>query len=198
MKSALTLLKGRSDNVAAMSGPCLSQILSVALAAAGLVMSAPGRAQDAATAPCRLCSADPSAASNARPVVPLRLQVETRLDFDKIVFDGTGSAVIALSPDGVARLSGAATAAGARVLPGSVLIRGEPGRAVRVDLPRQVSLFGDGSGSLSITSLTTDLPSFPRIGDDGTLLFRFGGDLRLTGDSDGAYRGTIDIVVDYL
>lgn len=170
----------------------------VALVAAGLVVPAPSRAQDAVSAPCRLCSADPSETSNARPVVPLRLQVESRLDFDKVVFEGTGSALIALSPDGVTRMSGAATAAGARIMPGSVLIRGEPGRAVRVDLPHAVTLFGDGSGSIRIDSLTTDLPSFPRIGADGTLLFRFGGDLRLTGDSDGGFRGTIDIVVDYL
>ncbi|MDQ3074897.1 MAG: DUF4402 domain-containing protein, partial [Pseudomonadota bacterium] len=89
-------------------------------------------------------------------------------------------------------------AAGARAMPGSVLIRGEPGRAVRVDLPGQVQLFGEGASSIRIDSLTTDLPSFPRIGDDGTLSFRFGGDLRLSGDSDGAYRGTIDITVEYL
>lgn len=181
-----------------MSGLRFTHILSGALAAAGLVVPAPGSTQDASLAPCRLCSADSADSLNARPAAPLRLQVETRLDFDKIVFEGTGSALIALSPDGVARLSGAATAAGARIMPGSVLIRGEPGRAVRVEMPGQVQLFGAGSGSIRIDSLATDLPSFPRIGDDGTLSFRFGGDLRLTGDSDGVYHGTIDIVVDYL
>lgn len=181
-----------------MSGACISLLLSVALFAAGLVVPAPGRAQDAASAPCRLCNTSPSDILNARPAAPLRLQVETRLDFDKIVFEGTGSALLALSPNGDVRLSGTATAAGARSMPGSVLIRGEPGRAVRVDLPGKVILFGEGHGSISIDSLTTDLPNFPRIGADGTLLFRFGGDLRLSGDSDGAFRGSIDIVVDYL
>jgi hypothetical protein len=124
--------------------------------------------------------------------------VETRLDFDKVVTQGKGAALVALSPPGVARLSGAATAGGARAMPGIVLIRGEAGRAVTIQLPRQVELFGDGGGSIRIESLVTDLPSFPRIGDDGTLSFRFGGDLRLTGDSDGAYHGTIDITVEYL
>ena len=206
VKSPLTLLKRLSGSVAVMSGPCLRYIVSVALVAAGLIVAAPGQAQDAAlgpvqdtaSAPCRLCSIDPSDPINARPLAPLRLHVETRLDFDKVVFEGTGSALLALSPDGVTRLTGAATAAGARAMPGSVLIRGEPGRAVRIDLPGKVTLFGEGNGSLSIDSLTTDLPAFPRIGADGTLLFRFGGDLRLTGDSDGIFRGTIDIVVDYL
>ncbi len=198
VKTLLTVLKRLPASVATMSGPCLNYVLSMALAAAGLVVTAPARAQDAASAPCRLCDAAPSAAADARPAAPLRLQVETRLDFDQIVFEGSGSGVFALSPDGATRLSGTATAAGARAMPGSVLIRGEPGRVVRVDLPTTVTLFGTSGGSLTIASLETDLPSFPRIGADGTLSFRFGGDLRLSGDHDGAFRGTIDIVVDYL
>ncbi len=167
------------------------------LVAAGVLAPAPGRAQDAVAAPCQLCSPVPSDLLNAPPAAPLRLQVETRLDFDKVVLEGTSSAMLVLSPDGAVQLTGA-TASGARAMPGSVLIRGEPGRAVRVDLPGRVILFGDGTGSISIDSLTTDLPSSPRIGADGTLSFRFGGDLRLGGESDGAFRGSIDIVVDYL
>ena len=197
VKPALTLSQHPPVSVAAMSGPCPRLVLSVALAAAALIAD-DARAQDSVAAPCRLCSAVPSEPLNARPVAPLRLQVETRLDFDKVVFQGPGSALFALSPDGVARLSGAASAAGARAMPGSVIVRGEPGRAVRIDLPRQVTLFGDGAGVLRIDSLTTDLPPSPRIGPDGTLSFRFGGDLRLAGESDGLFRGTIDIVVDYL
>lgn len=195
MKSPLTLLKRLTASVAAMSGLRLCQILSVALAAAGFAAPAAVRAQSAA-APCLLCTAGPADSLNARPAAPLHLQVETRLDFDKVVFAGNGSALVALSPDGITRSTGAAT--GARPMPGSVLIRGEPGRAVRVDLPGQVSLFGDGSATLRIDSIVTDLPPFPRIGADGTLLFRFGGDLRVSGEGDGTFRGTIDIVVDYL
>ena len=181
-----------------MSGLRLAVLPFVALFAAGLAVPAGLSAQDASLAPCRLCSGETDSTLNARPAAPLRLQVESRLDFDKVVFEGNGNALLALSPGGVARLTGAATAAGARAMPGSVLVRGEPGRAVRVDLPGEVHLFGAGHGSLRIDSLVTDLPSFPRIGDDGTLSFRFGGDLRLTGDSDGAYHGTIDITVEYL
>jgi len=198
VKSSLTLLKRLTASVVAMSGFCLNLISSVALVATGLLAPSAGHAQDAQSAPCLLCSAAPTDVFNARPVAPLRLQMETRLDFDKIVFEGTGDALLALSPNGNVRLSGAATAAGARAMPGSVLIRGEPGRAVRIDLPGKVILFGEGNGSISIESLTTDLPNFPRIGPDGTLLFRFGGDLRISGDTDGPFRGSIDIVVDYL
>lgn len=179
-----------------MSGACRNVSFFAVLIAAGGLAPAPGRTQDAPIAPCLLCGTTPSDILKAPPAEPLRLQVETRLDFDKVVFEGMGSASLVLSPNGTVQLSGA-TAAGARAMPGSVTVRGEPGRAVRIDLPKKVLLFGD-NGSISIDSLTTDLPSFPRIGPDGTLSFRFGGDLRLGGEGDGAFRGSIDIVVDYL
>jgi hypothetical protein len=197
LKSPLTPAKLLAASVGTMSGASRNVTLCVVLVAACLATPVAGRAQDASIAPCQLCSTTPSEVLNAAPAAPLRLQVETRLDFDKVVFEGNGSAMLVLSPNGTVQLSGA-TAAGARAMPGSVTVRGEPGRAVRIDLPKRVLLFGDGNGSISIDSLTTDLPSFPRIGPDGTLSFRFGGDLRLGGESDGAFRGSIDIVVDYL
>ena len=168
----------------------------MALIAIGLAVPAFG--QDAGIAPCRLCPVAVDDAAPARPATPLRLEVETRLDFDKVVFEGKGEGSLILSPGGIARVSGAASAGGSRPMPGAVVIRGEPGRSVRVELPHQVQLFGGGGGTIRIDSLVTDLPPFPRIGDDGTLSFRFGGDLRLVGDSDGAYHGTVDIVVEYL
>ena len=74
-------------------------ILPLALfAATGLALPSRGLAQDAGTAPCRLCTATAPDPSNARPATPLRLEVETRLDFDKVVFAGNGSAVVALAP----------------------------------------------------------------------------------------------------
>lgn len=180
-----------------MLGHCLAPFSFVALVAAGLVMPGAAAAQDIA-APCRLCTPTADDQSDSRAVLPIRLEVATRLDFDKVVFSGLGEAQVALSPDGGSRMSGAAAATGSRAMPGSVVIRGEPGRAVRVELPRQVDLYGDGSGTIRIESIVTDLPSFPRIGDDGTLAFRFGGDLRISGDGDGAFRGSVDILVEYL
>lgn len=194
----LTLLQDLAISVVAMVSLRLAVLPFALLAGAGLVAPASSIAQQAGAAPCRLCSAVPLDTTNARPAAPLHLQVETRLDFDKVVVEGKGNALFALSPSGIARLSGAASAAGARAMPGRVLVRGEPGRAVRVDLPATVRLFGAGNDAISIDKLVTDLPSFPRIGDDGTLSFRFGGDLRLSGDGDGAYHGTIDITVEYL
>ena len=194
----LTLFKDLTNSVALMSGHILAPKMLVALVAAGLVAPVAAVAQDGVQAPCQLCGPDSVGPNESRPASPLRLEVLTRLEFDKVVFGGVGEALVALTPDGAPTMSGATAATGARAMPGSVMIRGEPGRAVRVDLPRQVQLFGEGSGAIRIDSIVTDLPSFPRIGDDGTLSFRFGGDLRISGDNDGAYRGTVDIVVEYL
>jgi hypothetical protein len=38
----------------------------------------------------------------------------------------------------------------------------------------------------------------PRLDSAGTLQFRFGGKLQLSGDVDGEFRGDIAITVDYL
>lgn len=171
--------------------------LLLALSVMPVLTGTPARAQDGGAAPCRLCNVE-GAGDDDRPAIPLRLEVQARLEFDKVVFGGLGEAQVVLSPGGVATLSGATTAVGARAMPGSVLIRGEPGRAVRIDLPQDVQLVGANGGAIRIDRLVTDLPGFPRIGDDGTLAFRFGGALRISGDSDGAYRGSIDILVDYL
>lgn len=174
----------------------------VALAAAGLAtpvaLPTAAWAQESIRAPCRLCGSASAGENGKAPPTPLRLEVQTRLEFDKVVFGGTGQALVTMSPDGVTRMTGAASATGARAMPGSVLIRGEPGHPVRVDLPHQVQLFGEGNGAIQIDSIVTDLPPFPRIGDDGTLSFRFGGDLRISGDGDGAYHGSVDIIVEYL
>ncbi len=105
---------------------------------------------------------------------------------------------MSLSPEGGAQISGAASATGARAMPGSVVIRGDPGRQVRIDLPSRIDLSGEFGGYVRIDRIVTDLPSFPRIGDDGVLSFRFGGDVRISGEPDGAYRGSVDFIVDYL
>lgn len=170
----------------------------MALVAAGLVMPATATAQDGVRAPCQLCGPAAGGANDQRPDTPIRLEVLTSLEFDKVVFGGLGEALVAMTPDGTATMSGATAATGARAMPGAVMIRGEPGRAVRIDLPHQVQLYGEGNGAIRIDSIVTDLAAFPRIGDDGTLSFRFGGDLRISGEGDGNYRGSVDIIVEYL
>ncbi len=168
------------------------------LVAAGLVMPAAGLAQGGGQAPCQLCAPTVDGTNDQQPDTPLRLELQTRLDFDSIIFGGDGEALMSLSPEGSAQIFGAASATGARAMPGSVVIRGDPGRQVRIDIPSRIHLFGEFGGTVRIDRIVTDLPSFPRIGDDGVLSFRFGGDVRISGETDGAYRGSVDFIVDYL
>jgi len=181
-----------------MSGHRLASALIAAFVAACITVPATARVQDVAAAPCQLCGGTADESAESRATSSIRLEVQTRLDFDKVVFNGEGEAVVSLSPEGVSQMLGAASATGASAMPGSVVIRGEPGRQVRVDLPSRIDLIGEFGGAVRIDQIVTDLPSFPRIGDDGSLSFRFGGDVRITGDTDGLYRGSVEFLVDYL
>jgi hypothetical protein len=81
---------------------------------------------------------------------------------------------------------------------GSAVVRGEPGRAVRIVLPRRIDLHSIGGARISIDAIVSDLPSLPRLDSAGALEFRFGGRLRVSGDAEGDYRGDVPITVEYL
>jgi hypothetical protein len=83
-------------------------------------------------------------------------------------------------------------------MPGTATIRGEPGRAVRIELPRHITLYSLSGGELSFDQIESDLPSLPRLDSTGTLTFRFGGRLTVSGNAEGDYRGDLPITVDYL
>ena len=80
---------------------------------------------------------------------------------------------------------------------GQVLVRGEPGREVRIELPRSIELTGFNGGSIRIESIRSDLPTMPRLDSNGRLAFRFGGIIRLSGGADGEFRGDARIEVNY-
>ena len=81
---------------------------------------------------------------------------------------------------------------------GEAHVRGEPGRAIRVDLPPRIELYAMGGGRISIDEIVTDLTGAPRLDSAGNLSFRFGGRVRLNGSSDGDFRGNLPITVEYL
>jgi len=86
---------------------------------------------------------------------------------------------------------------GPRAMVGTVLVHGEPNRAVRVDMPRRVELFSVGGGRMTLDDVSTDLSPAPHLDGAGNLSFRFGGRLIISGDSDGPYRGDLPITVEY-
>ena len=109
-------------------------------------LAAPASPQDV-QAPCRLCDTS-STSIDDKPAAPVSLDVEASLDFDQLILAGTGDGSAELGPDGTRIVTGAVTAISARAMVGEVAIRGEPGRLLRVDLPRNIELFGFNGGSI--------------------------------------------------
>lgn len=127
----------------------------------------------------------------------MRLEIDARLDFDRLVLNGAGEGRAELGPDGSRMASGSVTAISARAMVAEVIVRGEPGREVRIDLPRDIELHGFGGGSIRLESIKSDLPAVPRLDSNGRLRFRFGGIVRISGDVDGEFRGDVRINVEY-
>lgn len=161
-----------------------------------LLFAAPAAAEPPV---CRLCEegGDLLTGDAAAGAKPMALEVETSLDFDQVVLTGPAGGTAILTPDGGRVTSGALAALTGRAMTGEVLIRGEPGRQVRVELPARIDLHGLAGGSLVITRITSNLPPFPRLDGEGRLRVRFGGELFVSGDAEGEYRGDVPISVEY-
>jgi hypothetical protein len=152
----------------------------------------------ATAAQCLLCAPDKLTSAAAREAaVPLRVEVETRLDMGRIAVGAMGGEVAVDPVSGARRLSGDVVDLGGFALSGTVTVRGEPGAEVRVILPTSVDLAGGHGRTARVTGLITDLSAAPRLGPDGRLQFRFGGRLQLAGADDGDYRGRIPVTVEY-
>ena len=192
MKRALTLFQRASPSVSLMTGRGLALACLAWIGAT--VLAAPALPQDV-TAPCRLCLNDPPV--EAKPAQPVRLDIEASLDFDRLILAGAGEGSAELRPDGSRLASGSVTAMTARAMVGEVVIRGEPGRQVRIDLPSAIELYGLSGGTIRVESIRSDLPPDPRLDPNGRLNFRFGGVVRLSGSVDGDFRGNARINVEY-
>lgn len=158
-------------------------------------LAVPALAQDA-DAPCRLCDTNGKPVED-KPAKPVSLDVQASLDFDRLILAGSGAGGAELAPDGSRIVSGSVASIGARAMAGEVVIRGEPGRYVRVVLPESIELHGLSGGTIRLESIRSDLPALPKLGADGALRFRFGGVVRLIGDVDGEFRGDVPVDVEY-
>lgn len=168
-------------------------IKRIAPALALLAGSAVGDAQ------CRLCTQATTAPApvGVQSGGDVELQVETNLNFDRLVLSGSGSGSVTIRPDGSSGVEGSIIEAGPRAMVGTVLVHGDPNRPLRVDMPRRVELFSVSGGRMTLDDIRSDLPAMPRLDAAGNLSFRFGGRLVLAAGADGPFRGDIPITVDY-
>jgi hypothetical protein len=158
-----------------------------------LALSAASPAQ----AQCRLCSTPATALAEDTPGAKVTVEIETSLNFDRLVVLGAGTGSAEIRPDGSRSAQGTVANIGPRAMVGTAILHGEPGRFVRVDLPSRIELYSLGGGEIAFDEVTSDLPSMPHLDSSGTLTFRFGGRLRITGDADGDYRGDLPITAEY-
>ena len=168
-------------------------LLAIAIATAAWLAAAPD-----ARAQCRLCEKPTTAPEEDGKEAAIELQVEAGLDFDRLVVMDAGEGSATLLPDGTRQVSGSVEAISGRAMVGEARVRGEPGRAIRIELPARVDMYSVSGGRIMIDRITSDLPSMPRLDSAGKLTFRFGGRLRVTGNADGDFRGDLPITVAYL
>lgn len=128
----------------------------------------------------------------------VEVQIETSLNFDRLILSGSGPGAVTLRPDGSSGAEGSILEPGPRAMVGTILVHGEPNRALRVEMPKRIELFSVSGGRITLDDITSDLPAIPRLDTAGNFRFRFGGRLILTGNSDGPFRGDLSISVDYM
>ena len=150
-----------------------------------------------AGAQCRLCETPTTALSQPGNNDGIALEVETRLDFDRLILTGQGQGSAVIRPDGSSSSEGSLSAISARAMVGSATVHGSPDRIVRVELPRTIALYSLTGAQITLDDVVSDLPSLPRLDSAGNLNFRFGGRVQISGDADGEYRGDLPITVEY-
>ena len=171
---------------------CGTKALLAVLAATMVFPSASTFAQ------CRLCAHAPETEVVEQSGLALKLEIETVLDFDRLILTGPHGGSVILDPRGGSIVSGSIAGLSGRAMVGSAIVRGEPNRAIRLDLPSRIDLYGRTGGRIIIDQLTSDVPQTTRLDSAGTLTFRFGGRLRIDGEVDGDFRGDVPLTVEYL
>ena len=161
------------------------------LLVAGLLSAAPLGAQ------CRLCDEQTTARPADTPTGDVDLQLETTLNFDRLILSGMGQGAATIRPTGANSADGAVLEIGPRATVGTVVVHGQPNRELAVDLPHRIELYSGSGGRISLLDVETDLPATPRLDAGGNLSFHFGGRLIVSGNDDGQYRGDLTITVNY-
>jgi hypothetical protein len=160
------------------------------LAAIALGLALPAGAQG--------LGSDPFARDASDKARPLNVEIRSSLDFSRATATGGDGGQISIDPNGGTRtVSGNVADLGGSPFAGSAIVTGEPGRAIRIEMPPTIRLTSASGGSMQIINLRTNLPLAPRLDMSGRLEFAFGGDLQLKGNVAGQFRGRIPITAEY-
>ena len=167
-------------------GTLISATLAFALSLSG---------STAAAQTCQLCESVPSAAKV--PLRPLAVSIDATLDFSTAVHTNRGAGSITVDARTGRRQLIGLISIGGPALVGTVTITGEPFARVVVDMPASILLNSNLGAVADVTQIRSDLPPHPMIGQDGRLVFTFGGRLTVRDEAAGDFRGRIPITADY-
>jgi hypothetical protein len=168
-----------------------SRALLLAAIAAAAAGTSPAGGQ------CRLCDKPTTALSQSADDDGIELEIQSSLDFDRLILAGDGQGAALIRPDGSTTAQGALARVSPRAMVGTAVVHGAAGRAIRVELPRRIDLYSVNGGQITVDDVISDLPSLARLDSAGNLSFRFGGRVTVTGSSEGQYRGSMPITVEY-
>ncbi len=143
---------------------------------------------------CQLCPVPAVAAAAAKP---LKLDVETTLDFSTAAHTRIGSGTVTIDPRTGSRTFLGLVGVGGPALRGTVTITGEPFRRVTIGLPATIRLNSTMGAKAEVSDIRTSLSPSPMIGADGRLVFSFGGKLTVLDEAAGDFHGRIQITADY-
>src|SRR5690349_15599310 len=115
-----------------------------------LPVTAVAAALTAALGQCRLCDKPTTALTQSSEDAGLELEIQTSLDFDRLILGSAGQGAAVVRPDGSTASQGAVGMVSPRAMVGSGLVHGSSGKVVRVELPRRIELYSI-SGTSRIT-----------------------------------------------
>jgi hypothetical protein len=142
---------------------------------------------------CAECFALPA----GRETRPLRIEIESGLQFSRLALRGQADGEAEIDPQTGAKRVSNLIDLGGLSWQGRARITGEPLRPVRIVLPPRVVLQSPDGSEAVLTDFVTNLPQAVMLDQSGTLEFAFGARLSTQGAGGGNFRGRIRIEVEY-
>ena len=148
---------------------------------------------------CLLCTRNNAPeAQISQSSAPLSIEITTKLDFSRAALPASGGGEIEIDPQsGIKQVHGGIVNLGGPALAGTATVTGEPGRAVRIDMPSNAHMTSPAGGTIEISGLRTSLVGGSRLDSAGRLEFSFGGTLIVRGNVSGTFRARIPITAQY-
>lgn len=160
-------------------------------------------AQGFAAPDCQLCVPPLPASSSVLASLPqarqpLRIEIETMLDFSAVARQDHTAGGITIDPiSNARRITGGLVGLGGPAMTGTVRMSGEPFAHVRVDFPHFLTMQSAQGSTVTVSDIETSLSANPVFDANGQLRFSFGAKLTVENGVSGEFLVRFPISVDY-